>query len=461
MTLRRLWLLILVLVTLIAIAVNTLILTFLTDQYFSDYLNESYDLHVNQIIDYTSTALITDNLSYEQMAIELEAHLSDPIIGIKLYKPAGELIIEVNSNYHIDGSMIDNMMGSRFMMGNNDAISSEEVHQYDIVSDNQVIAIMNISIHSIAENSFVARRFKGALLFNSLYSVAITIGIAILVGIFISHKMSKALKDTESLASDIQLGKETILKPTGIKEVNSIRDSLMELNGRLRLKQKTRQSLVDQLVHQTRTPLTILQSHIEAIEDGIIEANEKELQVFQNQISDIKSIISNMSSMIDAEKDSDELKIETFDIGTMLKQIQQGLMAQYRKKNVDLNLSSTQVIKITTDKYKLSQSIYNLLTNAYKYTDGNGQVKISYIMVDQRLIIKVQDTGIGIASKDLKKIFNAYYRSQQTLSEKGDGIGLYIVKENIEQIGGYVNVESKVDYGSTFTIDIPIKLEKE
>jgi len=63
--------------------------------------------------------------------------------------------------------------------------------------------------------------------------------------------------------------------------------------------------------------------------------------------------------------------------------------------------------------------------------------------------------------KDLGKIFTAYYRSQHALSEKGDGIGLYLVKENIEQIGGYVNVDSKVENGSTFTIDIPIKLEQE
>ena len=456
MTLRRLWLLILVLVTLIGIIINTFIFTFLTDQYFSEYLNESYDLHVNQIIDYTSTALVTDNLSYEQMAIELEAHLSDPIIGIKLYQPDGDLIIEVNSDYHIDGSMLNNRMGRQFMMGINNANSSEEIHQYEIVANNKVVGIMNITIHSIAENSFVARRFKGALLFNSLYAIAFSIGIAIFVGIFVSHKMSKVLKDTEILASDIQLGKETLLKPTGIREVNAIRDSLRELNGRLRFKQKSRKSLVDQLVHQTRTPLTILQTHIEAIEDGIIEVDEKEVQVFQNQISDIKSIISNMSSMIDAEKDFEELKIETFDIGVMLKQIQQGLMAQYRKKNVALNLSSNQVIKITTDKHKLSQSIYNLLTNAYKYTDKYGIVKISYIMVDERLIIKIQDTGIGIATKDLPKIFSAYFRGQHALSETGDGIGLYIVKENIEQIGGYVMVESKVAYGSTFTIDIPV-----
>jgi signal transduction histidine kinase len=273
--------------------------------------------------------------------------------------------------------------------------------------------------------------------------------------------MSKSLKETEKLASDIQLGKDTYLKPTGLKEVNSIRESLMELNARLRLKQKTRKSLVDQLVHQTRTPLTILRSHIEAIEDGVIEVNKKELQVCQNQISDLTSIISNMSSMIDADRDTDEMQIESFDFGNMLKQIQQGLAAQFRNKKIGLEIISDQSVNLVTDKYKLSQAIYNIVTNAYKYTKENGNVRISYITVDDRLIVKIQDTGMGISENEKEKIFRAYYRSPNGSEEKGDGIGLYIVKENIQRIHGGIEVESKLGVGSTFIVNIPLKIEKE
>ncbi len=404
MTLRRLWLVILILVSVMAIAVNAIILTFLTDRYFSDYLNESYTLHVNQIIEYTTSALESEDISYDQMSIELESHLFDPIIGIRLYEPDGKLLIEVDSDYHINGGMMNSMMGSRMMERIMDT-TSEEVHQYEIIAEGKVIAIMNITLHSLAENSFVARRFKGALLANSLYSIAIAIGIALVVGAVISQKMSKSLKDTEKLASDIRLGKDVHHQSTNIKEVNSIRESLMELNTRLRLKQKNRKSLIDQLVHQTRTPLTILQSHIEAIEDGVIEVDEKELQVCQDQIADITTIISNMSSMIDAEKDTDELRIESFDFGNMLKQIRQGLVAQFMNKKIGLEIVSDQSVRLVTDKYKLSQAIYNLLTNAYKYTGENGLVRISYVTVDEQLIMRIQDTGIGISEEEKEKDF--------------------------------------------------------
>lgn len=460
MSLRKIWLLILIVVSVTAISANTIILTFLTDRYFSDYLNESYELHVGQLTDYTTKALSSEEISYSQMAIELESHINDPIIEIKLYDPSGQLIIDVGGENYMTSSMMNNMMRGRMMDQVMD-LSSQETRQIEISSDNQTLGIINITIHSLAENSFIARRFKSALLINSMFAIGIAIIAAVIIGMIISRKMSKSLKETEKLASDIQLGKEVKLFPSGIKEVNGIRESLMELHARLRMKQTTRKSLIDQLVHQTRTPLTILQTHLEAIEDGIIEANTNELNVCQNQIKDIKSIISNMSSMIDAGSDIDELKIERFELYPLLRQIQQGLMAQFKKKQIQLELLSDEKIWMKTDKYKLSQSIYNIVTNAYKYTGEGGIVRISYILSNGMLIIKIQDTGIGIAHHEADKVFDAYYRSSITSNIQGNGLGLYIVKENIESIKGKVMLQSQLDVGTTFSIELPQEILKK
>jgi signal transduction histidine kinase len=101
------------------------------------------------------------------------------------------------------------------------------------------------------------------------------------------------------------------------------------------------------------------------------------------------------------------------------------------------------------------------LTNAYKYTNEEGSVRVSFIHHDEKVIIKIQDTGIGIATNEINKIFNAYYRSLKAIHLDGDGIGLYIVKDNIEKIGGKVSVTSKLKFGSTFIIEIPVNYGKE
>ncbi len=96
------------------------------------------------------------------------------------------------------------------------------------------------------------------------------------------------------------------------------------------------------------------------------------------------------------------------------------------------------------------------MVNAYKYTQAQGRVNISYELEHDRLLLRIQDTGMGIMQEDFDKIFSAYYRSAGVADIKGDGIGLYIVRENIQSIKGRVFVESVIGEGSTFTIDIPI-----
>lgn len=452
MTIRKLWLFILITVSVLSVGINSLILTSLTDNYFKDYLTENFDTHINQILDYTQKTLISDKTSYLQMKMELETHLTDPIIGLKLYDTKGVLLIEVDDD---DAYMSNNMMSGRMgSMLSND--SRSEVIKYNIYDDNELIGILNVTIESVAENSFVALQFKESLFRNSIISIAIVLVLVTVLGLIISKKMSKSLRETAEMASAINIGETNKIKKTSIKEVNAIRESLEELDVRLKLKQKSRKTLIDELLHQTRTPLTILKSHIEAIEDGVVELTDSELEICQNQITNITSIISNMSGMIDANKEVDEINIEDVDLNKLLNQIVSGLMPQFNKKSIKLEVISNSKLKIQTDKYKLSQSVFNLLTNAYKYTMPQGNVVISYCIVDKTLVLKIKDSGIGITDQDQKKIFNAYFRGDSKLATKGDGIGLYIVKENIEKLSGSVEVSSELNIGSTFIITIPI-----
>lgn len=453
MTIRKVWLYVIILVVIISVGVNATILTSLTDRYFKDYMTESYKNHISQIVEYTEKALNEKDISYNQMMIELETHLVDPIIRIRVYNPDGELLMDVDD----DNYMGDMMMHGKMMREMMNSFQNE-VEQYTVKSGNEIVGILNITKYSSAENSFVARMFKSSLLMNSLLAALVAIILSIIIGYFVSKKMSMALKDTADMAQDIQFGSGKRPKETTITEINTIRESLELLNTRLKLKQKSRKALIDELVHQTRTPLTVLKTHLEAIEDGIVEMNDEEIRICQNQISNISSIISNMSGMIDAASDIDELRIESFEINQLIMQITSGLEAQFNKKNINLKVTSNKKIMMKTDKYKLSQAIYNILTNAYKYTDNGGSVEVNYKLNNEMITIIIRDTGIGIDKKDIEKIFNAYYRSNLVKSTTGEGIGLYIVKKNLERINATIIVESKKNIGSNFVIRVPIKL---
>jgi signal transduction histidine kinase len=291
---------------------------------------------------------------------------------------------------------------------------------------------------------------------SGLISFGIVLTLIFIIGLFISRRTSKDLRLTAQQAIAIDLGNFSEIPKSRVKEIRTIQLSLETLNARLKMKQTSRKKLVDELIHQTRTPLTILKTHIEGFEDGIIEFNPEEVKVCETQIENITSIISNMSSMIDAQKELDPVVFEEVELSQLIKQIASGLKMQFEKKKIDLKLLNQQKMMIKTDRYKLSQAIYNLLTNAYKFTGTGGSVTINYYNQNDMLMIMVEDSGTGIDDEEKSKIFDVYFRGRNSQETAGDGIGLYVVKENLEKIGGTIKVESVAGEGSKFIIALPV-----
>jgi signal transduction histidine kinase len=452
MTIRKQWLIALISIAILSVSVNSLVLSTLTDKYFKGYVKENYEKHFEQIVDYISEMLESGNYSVSQMEIQLETHLVDPITRIKVYDKDNNLIIDVYNSGMMGGGM--NGRGMAGMMRRNYDSGLEEVDHADITKGQVIIGQVNITKYSSAENSMDTWLFQTSLIENSLYSIGIVLIFSILIGTLISKRMSKDLIQTAEMAQNIDLGNETEVLHSKVKEINVIQQSLESLKTRLKIKQKSRKALIDEMIHQTRTPLTIMKTHLEGMEDGVIEMTPDEIRICEAQIENIASIISNMSGMIDAEKYDDSIKLEEFELNSLIRQIIGGLQMQFEKKKIELVFIEESKININTDKYKLSQAIYNILTNAYKYTDIGGKVIITCKAMAASIQITIEDNGPGIKKEEQAKIFDAYYRSSSFTDKEGEGIGLYVAKENIMKINGTLKVESELNEGSKFIISI-------
>lgn len=452
MTIRKQWLIALISIAILSVSVNSIVLSTLTDKYFKGYVKENYEKHFEQIVDYISEMLESGNYSVSQMEIQLETHLVDPITRIKVYDKDNNLIIDVYNNGMMGWGM--NGRGMAGMMRRNYDSGLEEVDHADITNGQEIIGQVNITKYSSAENSLDTWLFQTSLIENSLYSVGIVLIFSILIGTLISKRMSKDLIQTAEMAQNIDLGNETEVLHSKVKEINVIQQSLESLKTRLKIKQKSRKALIDEMIHQTRTPLTIMKTHLEGMEDGVIEMTPDEIRICEAQIENIASIISNMSGMIDAEKYDDTIKLEEFELNSLIRQIIGGLQMQFEKKKIELVFIEESKININTDKYKLSQAIYNILTNAYKYTDIGGKVIITCKAMATSIQITIEDNGPGIKKEEQAKIFDAYYRSSSFTDKEGEGIGLYVAKENIMKINGTLKVESELNEGSKFIISI-------
>lgn len=445
MTIKKLWLSILVFISVVAIGINALIFSTLTDKYFMNYLTKEYEKNVEKIISYTKNSLNNEEGSLQKLTVELQVLLKEPIVGIKLYSPQDVLLLEIYNTNNTNG------------MGKMKGFGQKELNEYMVTEKGKILGKLNIIKHGSARTSMIGKMFKSSLLMNSLLSILISLIFSIIIGIIVSRKMSIALTKTAEFADNIQFGIKGNYEKTSIEEINRIRESLYELDTRLRIKQKNRKELIDQLIHQTRTPLAILKSHLEGIEDGVIEMNNDEINTWSQQLDNINSIIKNMSGMIDGNKENDNLNLEKLDISEIINQIISSLKTQFDKKNMKIIFLENISLEIETDRYKLSQVLYNLLTNAYKYSNDNTNVELKLKRLNENIEIQIIDQGIGIKPDELDKIFDAYYRASDALEIDGDGIGLYVVKENIRQIKGSIEVISNYGVGTSFKIILPCK----
>ncbi len=454
MTIKKQWMIVLIMTVVLSVLLNSFVLSALMNRYFVRYYNENYQEHARQILQVAEETLTTPDYNARQLVILLQAHLSGPIVGIQLIDSEGVVLADVYRNQR-------GMMGGHMMRNLGQTDNLTEIDNAPVIKGGKVLGELNIIRQGTLADSLEIKSFQSSLVVNSGITLGVLIPFALLLGYWISRRMSRDIMSTADMAIDMDLGKNTDMSRSRVREIRVVQESLETLHRNLKLKKTSRKKLIDEMVHQTRTPLTILSTHLEGFRDGVIDVNDEELRKCQVQIENLNEIIRNMSNMIDAEGELEKIRMENLEISGLIRQVTEGLKAQFDLKGIRLTWKQEPKIWVVSDRYKLSQSIYNLITNGYKYTDPGGMVTIDYKIVDSSegslLEIVVSDTGRGILEENLERIFDAYYRERSGDELEGEGIGLYVAAQNLKQIGGSILAESRIGEGSRFTIRIPVE----
>jgi len=228
-----------------------------------------------------------------------------------------------------------------------------------------------------------------------------------------------------------------------------------------------RKDFVANVSHELRTPLTSIKGYLEALLDGAKDDPEKcrqFLEVAQQHTDQLNNLITDLLQLSQIESGRYEWKREQISPGDLIEKAVGLVRPMAEKKHQSLTVSSSRALPlITGDPDKLTQVLINLLDNAVKYTPDGGMITITAKQAkDESIEITVTDTGIGIPSKDLSRIFERFYRVDRARSRElgGTGLGLSIVKHIVEAHGGRVSVESEIGKGSRFTIIIPCNIPR-
>lgn len=295
-----------------------------------------------------------------------------------------------------------------------------------------------------------------ALLQSIIWTFAGSIALAVVIGYYFAKRISKPLIEMKHAAEHMSEGHlDTRITIRGKDELAQLGMSLNELAAQLYNQEQLRVNMTEDIAHELRTPLATLKSHLRAFEDGVWDPTPVRIHACYEEIERLTSMVAELEEL--THMDSPAFQLEPKQ-ESLLELIQQGVeivSAAYLEKEVNLSYHCSPHIQIIADRNRMKQILVNLLTNALKFTPTNGQVYVEAIEEEYGILIRVNDSGIGIEQKDIPYIFERFYRADKSRNRRtgGSGLGLTIVKKLVTAHGGQVWAESKK--GATIVIRLP------
>jgi two-component system phosphate regulon sensor histidine kinase PhoR len=224
---------------------------------------------------------------------------------------------------------------------------------------------------------------------------------------------------------------------------------------------RVRRDFVANVSHELRTPLTSIRGCAETLLDGALEdpeSNRHFVEVIQANSIRLSRIASDLLTLSELDAGGTGQDPETISVRKGIDAALRLVESEARLRSVKIFRGNLEDVSVRGDRLRLEQVFVNLLDNAVKFNKPDGRVEIDMTRAeDQTIVIKISDTGIGIPSSDLPRIFERFYRVDKARSREvgGTGLGLSIVRNAVQLMGGSVEAESHLGKGSIFTVRLP------
>ena len=305
---------------------------------------------------------------------------------------------------------------------------------------------------------------QGALLLNvqsTLRSISAVICIFVLaLSVFFSNALTRRIGDLLKAIGIVREGEyshRVVMR--GKDELALLADEFNSLTDRLQVTEEARRRFVSDASHELKTPL----ASIRLLTDSILQSPEIDPETTREFVSDIGEEADRLTRVseklltltrLDAAPDPERVPV---DVAAVTRKVAHMLspLALAGEVTLELNLSEDCLVLATDDD--LYQIAFNLMENAVKYNRPGGRVMVDLLSEEDRVVLRVADTGVGIPEEDLPKIFDRFYRVDKARSRAagGTGLGLSIVRDTVKQHGGTITVARREPEGSVFTVLFP------
>lgn len=298
---------------------------------------------------------------------------------------------------------------------------------------------------------------KSLILTSTLAALVISFVIAILFARQIARPVIKMRNIAAELVKGNYKAKTKIQQKD---EIGELADTLDILSERLKKSEEEREGMEQMrkdffanVSHELRTPITVMRGYTELLVDGVVSEEEKKQQYYQRMLSECQSmerLVGDLLILSKLQNPDFEIEKEPVNLIQVFDEIVRSAKVMADKKEIQIHFEKEEECCLMLGDYgRLRQMFLIILDNAIKFSKEGGNVYIN-ISSQDKIIVTIRDTGIGISEEELPFIFEKFYKSKLRQNAKGSGLGLVIARQVALRHGGNIFVESQVEIGTTF-----------
>lgn len=298
------------------------------------------------------------------------------------------------------------------------------------------------------------------------YITAFMILFSVILALIIAKWVSRPIEAINNSAKVLATGDySTRFKGTGYKEIAELSDTLNYTAKELSKVELLRQELIANISHDLRTPLTLISGYAEAMRDLPDENNAENAQIIVDETKRLTTLVNDVLDISKMQTGNQTIQPQPYNLTNSLQESVNRMSKMMEIDGYDISFKADQEITLSADETRISQALYNLLTNAVNYTGPDKKVTVTQTVfknpednLSEWVKIEIADTGEGIAEEDLPYIWERYYKVDKTHKRAvtGTGLGLSIVRSIIDMHGGSYGVTSKLNEGSVFWFSLKI-----
>jgi signal transduction histidine kinase len=284
--------------------------------------------------------------------------------------------------------------------------------------------------------------------------------VAFLITLFLSRRILSPIKELRSAAQ--LLGKGDFSQRVDIRdrsEIGELASTFNSMADNLQRDEQLRQHMVSDIAHELRSPLTNVRGYLEAINDGVMQADKETISSIYGETILLSRLINDLQELSLAEAGELKLFLQPEDVAELVRLSITAVQAKASEKDIDLSHDiPADLPRVNIDFLRIKQVLLNLLENALAHTPAGGRINIAAKSDHGFIEISVSDSGEGIPADEINNIFERFHRVDKSRSRStgGSGLGLTISRYIIEEHKGKIWARSESGKGSCFTFTLPV-----